>query len=86
MYLIWRMDSTAKGAKKNTSPNVIHLQYVAFLTSLSRIFPTYGDVSIEIIAAKFKPMLSTDGLKAGRDLYCDAKPQSSRFHPKNYPI
>ena len=27
MYLIWRMDTTAKGAKKNTSPNVIHLQY-----------------------------------------------------------
>ena len=26
MYLIWRMDTTAKGAKKNTSPNVIHLQ------------------------------------------------------------
>ena len=28
MYLIWRMDTTAKGAKKNTSPNVIHLQCV----------------------------------------------------------
>ena len=28
MYLIWRMDTTAKGAKKNTSPNVIHLQYL----------------------------------------------------------
>ena len=27
MYLIWRMNTTAKGAKKNTSPNVIHLQY-----------------------------------------------------------
>ena len=27
MYFIWRMDTTAKGAKKNTSPNVIHLQY-----------------------------------------------------------
>ena len=27
MYLNWRMDTTAKGAKKNTSPNVIHLQY-----------------------------------------------------------
>ena len=26
MYLIWRMDTTAKGAKKNTSQNVIHLQ------------------------------------------------------------
>ena len=26
MYLIWRMNTTAKGAKKNTSPNVIHLQ------------------------------------------------------------
>ena len=30
MYLIWRMDTTAKGAKKNTSPNVIHLQYLYF--------------------------------------------------------
>ena len=29
MYLIWRMDTTAKGAKKNTSPNVILLQYLA---------------------------------------------------------
>ena len=28
MYLIWRMDTTAKGAKKNTSPNVTHLQYM----------------------------------------------------------
>ena len=28
MYLIWRMDTTDKGAKKNTSPNVIHLQYI----------------------------------------------------------
>ena len=27
MYLIWRMNTTAKAAKKNTSPNVIHLQY-----------------------------------------------------------
>ena len=27
MYLIWRRDSTAKGAKKNTSPNVMRLQY-----------------------------------------------------------
>ena len=27
VYLNWRRDSTAKGAKKNTSPNVIHLQY-----------------------------------------------------------
>ena len=27
VYLIWRMDSTAKGAKKNTSPNVIRTQY-----------------------------------------------------------
>ena len=28
MYLIWWLDTTAKGAKKNTSPNVIHLQYI----------------------------------------------------------
>ena len=28
MYLICRMNTTAKGAKKNTSPNVIHLQYI----------------------------------------------------------
>ena len=27
VYLIWRRDSTAKDAKKNTSPNVICLQY-----------------------------------------------------------
>ena len=27
MFLIWQMDTTAKGAKKNTSLNVIHLQY-----------------------------------------------------------
>ena len=27
MYLIWQMDTTPKGSKKNTSPNVIHLQY-----------------------------------------------------------
>ena len=27
MYLIWRMDAKAKGAKMNTSPNIIHLQY-----------------------------------------------------------
>ena len=27
VYLIWRRDSTAKGAKKNTSPKVIPLQY-----------------------------------------------------------
>ena len=27
MYLIWRMDTTTKGAKKNTSQNEIHLQY-----------------------------------------------------------
>ena len=27
VYLIWRRDSTAKGAQKNTSPNVICLQY-----------------------------------------------------------
>ena len=28
MYLIWRRDSTAKGAKKNTPSNVIRLQYI----------------------------------------------------------
>ena len=28
MYLIWRMNTTANGPKKNTSPNIIHLQYV----------------------------------------------------------
>ena len=28
LYLIWWMDMTAKGAKKNTLPNVIHLQYL----------------------------------------------------------
>ena len=54
MYMIWQMDTTAKGAKKNTSPNVIHLQYVAFLTSLSRIFHTYGDVSNEIMSCKIE--------------------------------
>ena len=27
MYLIWQRYSTAKGAKMNTSQNVIHLQY-----------------------------------------------------------
>ena len=27
VYLILRRDSTAKAAKKNTLPNVIHLQY-----------------------------------------------------------
>ena len=27
VYLIWRSDMTVKGAKKNTSPNVICLQY-----------------------------------------------------------
>ena len=37
MYLIWRMDTTAKGANKNTSPNEIHLQY---FTSISRLM--YG--------------------------------------------
>ena len=28
VYLIWRRDSAAKGAKKNSSPNVIRLQYL----------------------------------------------------------
>ena len=28
MYMIWRMNTTAKGSKKNTSPNAIHLQYM----------------------------------------------------------
>ena len=28
MFLIWRRDSNAKSAKKNTSPNVIRLQYL----------------------------------------------------------
>ena len=27
MYLLWRKDSTAKGAKKCTLPNVLRLQY-----------------------------------------------------------
>ena len=36
MYSIWRMDTTAKGAKKNTSPNVIHLQY--FVISLAHFW------------------------------------------------
>ena len=27
MYLILRMNTTAKGAKKNTLPNVMHLHY-----------------------------------------------------------
>ena len=27
MYLIWQRDSTVKGAKQNTSPNAIRLQY-----------------------------------------------------------
>ena len=27
MYLLWRKEKTAKDAKKNTSPNVLHLQY-----------------------------------------------------------
>ena len=41
MYLIWRMDATAKGAKKNTSPNVIHLKYVrnAEFTCCVRVDP-----------------------------------------------
>ena len=37
MYLIWRMDTTAKGAKKNTSPNIIHLQYCTMMTFISII-------------------------------------------------
>ena len=28
VYLIWQKVSSAKGAKKNTSPNVIFLQYL----------------------------------------------------------
>ena len=28
MYLIWWGDTIAKGTKKYTSPNVIHLQYL----------------------------------------------------------
>ena len=31
VYLIWQRDSTAKGAKKNISPNVIRLQYTEVL-------------------------------------------------------
>ena len=33
MYLIWRMDTTAKGVKKNTLPNAIHLQYLFSLVN-----------------------------------------------------
>ena len=33
MYLIWRMDAKAKGAKMNTSPNIIHLQYFPLFIS-----------------------------------------------------
>ena len=31
MYLIWRRESTAKGTRTNTLPNVIHLQYSALM-------------------------------------------------------
>ena len=33
VYLIWLRESIAKGAKKNTSPNVIRLQYSASVFS-----------------------------------------------------
>ena len=48
MYLIWRMDTTAKGAKKNTSPNVIHLQYVSskYFLRLNIINKKHIDASI----------------------------------------
>ena len=32
MYLVLRRESTAKGAKKNTAPNVIRLQYIWHLS------------------------------------------------------
>ena len=35
VYLIWRNDSTAKGAKKNTSPNVMRLQYIVIYSFTS---------------------------------------------------
>ena len=37
LYLIWQRDSTTKSAKKNTPPNVIHLQYLKD-TILSEMF------------------------------------------------
>ena len=41
MYLIWRMDTTAKGAKENTSPNVIPLQYIAKCNTFTVHFDFY---------------------------------------------
>ena len=36
VYLNWRRYSTAKGAKKNTSPNVICLQYLTLSNGCER--------------------------------------------------
>ena len=46
MYLIWRMDTTAKGAKKNTSPNVIHSQYFCFIRLSAIGFIPYLNILI----------------------------------------
>ena len=38
VYLTWRSDLTAKGARKNTSPKVIRLQFFFFLFSRILLF------------------------------------------------
>ena len=49
MYLIWRVDTTAKGAKKNTSPNVIHLQYHIKMRLIPVISVFFGFINWPII-------------------------------------
>ena len=54
MYLILRMDTTAKGAKKNTSPNVIHLQYFTHIRASPLSLDDSGEntSSVHLLAGK----------------------------------
>ena len=48
VYLIWRMASTAKGAKMNTSQNVIHLQLPISMISFRHYLSIKGNIQFII--------------------------------------
>ena len=56
MYMIWWMDTTAKGANKNTSPNVTvtvyYLNFTRYKTqnniSISKLFPV-SSMSLQVV-------------------------------------
>jgi hypothetical protein len=62
------------------------IDYLRFYVPLKNFSLTWRRHHCRWRAAKFRPMLGTQGLWAGRDLYRATGPQFMRSHPKDRPI